>query len=63
MTRTMIRLGGFLLAALALVAGVLLDRVIEAAALAAVLVALSIWVQRLLAAPEDRPDDAARDWM
>jgi hypothetical protein len=62
MTRTVVRLGGFLLAALSLVAGVLLDRVIEAVAVAVVLFAISVWVQRLLAAPADDPGDGGRDW-
>jgi hypothetical protein len=36
--------------------------VIEAVAVAVVLFAISVWVQRLLAAPADDPGDGGRDW-
>lgn len=53
MTRGVARLGGIVLALVAIVAGVLVGRVIEAIAVAAVLFAAWTSVRRLLTVPDD----------
>ena len=53
MTRVTLRYAGLLLVAIVLVAGFLLDRIIEAAAVAVVAIAVSIWIGRLLGPDEE----------
>ena len=55
MTSTIARFGGLVLALIALAVGVLIGRVIEAIAVAAVLYAVWTSVRRVVAAPEHEP--------
>jgi hypothetical protein len=61
MTPTTSRYAGFLLVAIVLVAGFFLDRIIEAAAVAAVALAVSIWIGRLLAPDEQIGEAGSSD--
>ena len=57
MARLIARSAGFLLVAIAIIVGVVFDRVIEAIAVAAVLLAVSVYVDRFFAEPQDEVGD------